>query len=49
MSVHPRSIRLSIPLKLMRRMQATEHVSKLTFIFTSLVLIAATQGKRSAP
>jgi hypothetical protein len=30
-------------------MQATEHVSKLTFVFTTLVLIAATQGERSAP
>ena len=27
------------------KMQATEHVYKLTFVFTSLVLIAATQGK----
>ena len=33
----------------MHRMQATEHVSKLTFIFTTLVLIAATQGEHSAP
>ena len=28
--------------------QATEHVIKLTFVFTTLVLIAATQGKPSA-
>jgi hypothetical protein len=28
------------------RMQAAEHVTRLTFVFTTLVLIAATQGKQ---
>jgi hypothetical protein len=32
----------------MYQMQATEHVIKLTFVFTTLVFIAATQGKQSA-
>jgi len=30
----------------MFRMQAAEHVTQLTFVFTTLVLIAATQGKQ---
>jgi len=35
-----------VPLHLMFRMQAAEHVTQLTFVFTTLVLIAATQGKQ---
>ena len=38
-----------LPLELMHRMQAAEHVTKLSFIFITLVLIAATQGEQSAP
>jgi len=45
----PFPIIFELRLELMHRMQATEHVSKLTFIFTTLVLIAATQGEQSAP
>jgi PAT family acetyl-CoA transporter-like MFS transporter 1 len=36
---------LSFRSALMYQMQATEHVVKLTFVFTTLVFIAATQGR----
>jgi len=45
MSVHPLTSGPSFPLGLIVRIQAAEHVFKLTLVFTSLVLIAATQGK----